>query len=119
MRVARLRKVTGYVPNTYRVPESVPSMELREGLLCGFDAVILSFFEDGDATEVGIDEADAIMETGQVAALFGENRTDGRANHGMPHAHDIHSRHALANIAVDALEVAKDGLFPISPVLFE
>src|ERR1700740_25980 len=37
----------------------------------------------------------------------------------MAHAHHVDARDALANVAVDTLEVTKDGFFPVQPILVE
>src|SRR5208282_3385396 len=37
----------------------------------------------------------------------------------MAHAHDIDARDALANVRVDAFEVAENGLLPIVPIFIE
>ena len=81
--------------------------------------MILGFLENGHAAEIGVGEKDAVVEAFDLAALFGEKRPDNRANHGMPHAHDVDARDALADIAVNALEIMQNCFLPMSPVFFE
>ena len=85
--------------------------------------MILGFFEDGDGAEVGVGEVQAsvggFLLGGDVSALGGEDRSESRANHGVAHAHDVDARDALANVGVDALEIAEDGFLPVGPIFFE
>src|SRR4029077_16989903 len=105
----------------YRANWGVEEEHLRQKLavqffqdpLGGFDAMVLGFLENGNAAEVGICKQYSVVRMRKAAALFGENRTDGRADHGVAHAHDVHARDALANIRVHTLKVIKDGFFPI------
>ena len=89
----------------------------------GGDAVILGFFEDGDAAEVGVGEVEAgvggFLLGGDVGAFGGEDRAGSGANHGVAHAHDVDARDALANVGVDAFEIVEDGFAPVAPVFFE
>ena len=87
--------------------------------LSGEDAVVLGFFEDGDAAEVGIGEEETTIEAGQAAAFLGKDGTDGWANHGVAHAHNVDARDALADVEVHAFEVVENGFFPIIPILVE
>ncbi len=95
------------------------AVEFLEHLLDGFDAVELCFLENGDAAEVGVGKEDAVIQTRQTAAFFGENRGDGGADHGVAHAHDVNAGDVLANVGVDALEVVENGFFPVSPIFIE
>src|SRR5580692_3881808 len=94
---------------------------LQSGLSCE-NAVVLRLFEDGDAAKVGIREEDAAVawvSAREAAALFGKNRTDNGAGHGVAHAHNVDAGDALADVGVDALEVVEDGFLPIVPILIE
>ena len=94
-------------------------MELLEHFLGGFDTVVLGFFENGDAAQVGVGEEDAAIEARETSAFFRENRADSGADHGVTHAHDVNARHALANVGMNALKVVKNGFLPVGPILFE
>lgn len=89
----------------------------------GDDAVILGFFKDGDAAEVGVGEVEAgvggFLLGGDVGALGGEDCAGSGADHGVAHAHDVDARDALANVGVDAFEIVEDGFAPVAPVFFE
>ena len=91
--------------------------------LRGKNAMILRFFENGDAAEVGIREEEAGIRAwfaaSEAAALFGENGANSWADHGVAHAHDVDARNALANVGMDALEVAENGFLPIVPIFIE
>src|SRR6266478_6394085 len=76
-------------------------------------------FEVGDAAQVGVGEEDASIKASEAAAFFRENRADSGANHGVTHAHDVNAGDALANVGVNALEVAENGFLPVSPIFFE
>ncbi len=90
------------------------TVEFPQHFLSGFDAVVLGLFENRDAAEIGIGEKNSAVEAGQ-AALFGENRTDGGADHGVAHAHDVDAGDALTNVGVNALEVVENSFFPGAP----
>ena len=85
----------------------------------GFDAVVLGFLENGDAAEVRVGEEDSAVQTSEAAMLFGENRADSGADHGVAHAHDVDAGDALADVGVDAFEVVENGFFPVGPIFFE
>ena len=97
--------------------------EAFEYILGGEDTVVLGFFEDGNAAQIGIGEEDASggawVSVRKVAALLGEDGADGGADHRVAHAHDVDARDALANVGVDAFEVVQDGFFPVGPIFFE
>src|SRR4029077_10786806 len=76
-------------------------VEFLEHFLCGLDAVVLGLLKDGNAAEVGVGEEDAVIQTPQAKALFGENRTDGRTNHGVAHAHDVDAGDTTTNVRVN------------------
>jgi len=95
------------------------TVEFLENFLGCFDSVVLGFLEDGDAAEVGVGEEDAVIQTFQAVPLFREYGTEGRANHGVAHAHDVDVGDALTDVRVDALEIVKDGFLPVGPVFFE
>ncbi len=118
MRVAYPGKVTGENPANWGCVPGL-TVEFFQNFLSGFDAVVLGLFEDGNAAEVGVGEEDSAIEAGQMAPLFGENRTDSGANHGVAHAHDIDAGNALADVGVDALEVVENSLLPVGPIFFE
>jgi len=85
--------------------------------------VILGFFEDGDAAEVGIGEVKArvggFLLGGDVNAFGGENGAGSGGHHGVAHAHDVDARDALANVGVDTFEIVEDGFAPVAPIFFE
>ena len=91
--------------------------------LGGGDAVVLGFFEDGDAAEVGVGEEEAgvggCLLCGDVGAFGGEDCAGSGADHGVAHAHDVDARNALANVGVDAFEIVEDGFFPVGPIFFK
>jgi len=116
LRVCAARKVTR---NLAFDAASRPPAEIGENFLRRFHAVILGFLENGDAAEIGVGERDAVVEALDLAALFGENLPDSRANHGMSHAHYIDARDALPDVAVNALEIAQNCFLPVGPVFFE
>ena len=95
------------------------TVEPLQYFLSGFDAVVLGFLENRNAAKVGVGEEDSVIEAGQAPPFFGENRTDGGADHGVAHAHDVDARDAPADVGVDALEVVEDGFFPVGPVFLE
>src|SRR5579859_1053647 len=97
------------------------AVQAFENSLGGENTVVLRFFENGDAAEVGVGEEKAGIAARwcEAKAFLGENRADGGADHGVAHAHDVDARDALANVGVDALEVVENGLLPIIPVLVE
>ena len=103
--------------------ELAVAVEAFEYILSGEDTVVLGFFEDGNAAQIGIGEEDASggawVSVRKVAALFGEDGADGGAGHGVAHAHDVDARDALADVGVDALEIVEDGFLPVSPIFFE
>ena len=100
-------------------PRQKLAVEFFQDFLGGFDTVVLGFLENGNAAEVGIGEEDSVVRTCQTAAFFGEDRADGRADHGVAHAHDVDARNTLTDVGVDALEVVKNGFFPVGPVFFK
>ena len=51
----------------------MPVTEFRQDLLCGFDTVILGFFENGDAAQIRVGEEDAIVEALDAAAFLRKN----------------------------------------------
>ena len=65
------------------------AVQVVEHSLGSQNSVVLRFFEDGDAAEVGIGEQEASVAARQAAALRGKNGTDRGANHGVAHAHDV------------------------------
>ena len=85
--------------------------------------MVLGFFEDGDAAEVGVREVESVVGqfllSGDVGAFGGEDRAGSGTNHGVAHAHDVDARDALTNVGVDAFEIVEDGFFPVSPIFFE
>src|SRR5713101_2867591 len=81
--------------------------------------MVLGFLENGNTAEVGVGEEDAVVAARQATALFGENRADSGADHGVAHAHNVDARNALADVGVHALEVVENGFLPIGPILFE
>ena len=85
----------------------------------GGDAVVLGFFEDGDAAEVGVGEEEprvgGFLLRGDVGALGGEDCARGRADHGVAHAHDVDARNALTDVGMDAFEIVEDGFLPVVP----
>src|SRR5580692_486669 len=99
------------------------ALEAFENGLSGEDALVLGFFEDGDAAEIRVGKEKAGIgarfAARQAAALFGKNGADGGANHGVAHAHDVDAGYALADVGVDALEVAENSLFPVVPIPVE
>src|SRR5260370_38361536 len=88
MRVGCRGKVTGENAADWGCVRGL-TVESFENFLGGFDAVVLRFFEDGNAAEVGVGEEVSAIEAGQMAPLFGENRTDSWASHGLAPAHDV------------------------------
>ena len=94
-----------------------PDADALQRGLSGENTVVLSFFEDGDAAEVGVCEEEAAIKAGEAGALLGKNGTDGWADHGVAHAHDVDARNALTDVGVDALEVVENGFLPIVPIL--
>ena len=94
-------------------------MESPQYFLSGFDTMVLGFLENGNAAKVGVGEEDSAIEAGQAAPFFGEDRTDGGADHGVAHAHDVDPGNALADVGVDTLEVVENGLFPVSPIFLD
>ena len=95
------------------------AVEPPEHFLGGFDALVLGFLENGNAAQVGVGEEDSVIQALQSAPFFGKDGANGRANHGVAHAHYINAGNALADVGVNALEVVEDGFLPVGPIFFK
>src|SRR5260370_35723596 len=95
MRVGCRGKVTGENAADWGCVRGL-TVESFGNFLGGFDAVVLRFFEDGNAAEVGVGEEDSAIEAGQVAPLLGENRTGKSATPGHAPSPEPEEGHALA-----------------------
>src|SRR3954468_3628023 len=75
-------------------------------------APVLRFLKYRNAAEVGVGEEQPVeccVRASERAAVFREHEIDCWTNHGMPHAHDVETAHAIANVRMNAAENREDG----------
>src|SRR3569833_3869850 len=93
--------------------------DLTQHMLRCDDSAILRLFEDRETTEVGIGKEYVSPRLSEPLSFRRKDGSHRGARHRVSHPHDVNARYALANIAVDTFQVAKNCFFPIEPVAAE
>jgi hypothetical protein len=58
------------------------------------------------SAQIGIGKENSSTRIGEIAAFCGKDRSNLGPDHGVSHAHDLYARYALADVMMDAFEVA-------------